>query len=213
VPLFFSAVPGHGHVLGSCVTDSLFVFAHLRHHRLVLDFLVLDSGVVRLALPAPGCVVIDTQSLHRLEAWSSAALSYVLTIGHICSRSWSRSTSEQVALAEDTKCGPMVCKAVLAKSLPKAVLIPFHICCGQSPCPRVFPSPITIVPCPYPWLLSPAASTSQNPYTRTHNVCVPFLCWMFSHLMFEILVDCFLPVPVAVVANNLNIPTPAHNDA
>jgi hypothetical protein len=35
-------------------------------------FLFLDSGVVGLALLALGHGVTDTQSLHGLEAWSSA---------------------------------------------------------------------------------------------------------------------------------------------
>jgi hypothetical protein len=41
----------------------------------ILDFLdipILDSGVVRPALLAPGHIVMDTQSLHRLELQSSA---------------------------------------------------------------------------------------------------------------------------------------------
>jgi hypothetical protein len=50
----------------------VFVFGHLGHHELVLDFCVSDSGVVGPALLALGCVVTDTQSLHGLEAQSSA---------------------------------------------------------------------------------------------------------------------------------------------
>jgi hypothetical protein len=76
---YFLAVPNHRHVLQSRVTDSLFVF---RHHGHVSDFLVLDSGVVGLALLTPGRVVTDTQSLHRLEARSSAG---ALLHCHTCS--------------------------------------------------------------------------------------------------------------------------------
>jgi hypothetical protein len=50
----------------------VFVFGHLGHHGLDSDFLFPDSGVVGPALLAPGCVVMDTQSLHGLEAQSSA---------------------------------------------------------------------------------------------------------------------------------------------
>jgi hypothetical protein len=77
---YFSAVPSHGHVLWSCINGFMFAF---RHHGLDLDFLVLDSGVVRPALLAPGCVVTDTQSLHGLEAWSSAR---ALLHCHTCSQ-------------------------------------------------------------------------------------------------------------------------------
>jgi hypothetical protein len=58
----------------------VFVFGHLG---LDSDFLVLDSGVAGLALLAPGCVVMGTQSLHGLEAWSSAG---ALLRCHMCSQ-------------------------------------------------------------------------------------------------------------------------------
>jgi hypothetical protein len=61
----------------------VFVFGHLGHHGLVLDFCVLDSGVIGLALLALGCVVTDTQSLHKLEAQSSAG---ALLCRHTCSQ-------------------------------------------------------------------------------------------------------------------------------
>jgi hypothetical protein len=68
---------GHAYVL-------VFVFGHLRHHGLDSDFLVLDSGVVGLALLALGCIVIETQSLHGLEAQSSARVPLRC---HTCSQS------------------------------------------------------------------------------------------------------------------------------
>jgi hypothetical protein len=63
----------------------VFVLGHLGHHRLVLDFLILDSGVIGLALLALGCIATDTQSLRRLEAHSSTALPHMLTIVSSCS--------------------------------------------------------------------------------------------------------------------------------
>jgi hypothetical protein len=84
VPLFFGCSQPQARAL---VTRHglMFVLRHLRHHGHVLDFLFLDSGVVGLALLAPGCIVTDTQSLHGLEAWSSAVLTYVLLIASSCS--------------------------------------------------------------------------------------------------------------------------------
>jgi hypothetical protein len=81
VPLFFGCSRPWAHAL---VTHFglVFVFGHLGHHGLVLDSCVLDSGVVRLALLAPGRVVTDTQSLHGLEARGSAG---ALLHRHTCS--------------------------------------------------------------------------------------------------------------------------------
>jgi hypothetical protein len=62
----------------------VFVFGHLGHHGLVSDFRVSDSGVVGPALLAPGRVVMDTRSLHGLEARSSAGAPLRR---HTCSRS------------------------------------------------------------------------------------------------------------------------------
>jgi hypothetical protein len=53
---YFLAVPNHRHVLWSPIMDFTFFLN-------ILDFLdipILDSGVVRLALLATGCVVTDT---------------------------------------------------------------------------------------------------------------------------------------------------------
>jgi hypothetical protein len=61
----------------------MFVFGHLGHHRLVSDFCVSDSGVVGSALLALGHVVMDTQSLHGLEARSPAG---TLLCSHTCSQ-------------------------------------------------------------------------------------------------------------------------------
>jgi hypothetical protein len=59
VPLFFgcSRPQAHAPVTRYGLT---IVFGHLGHHRLVLDFRVLDSGVVGSALLALGRVVMDT---------------------------------------------------------------------------------------------------------------------------------------------------------
>jgi hypothetical protein len=63
----------------------MFVLGHLGHHGRVSDFLVLDSGVVGLALLTLGRVVTDTQSLHKLEAWSSTgALLHCHTCSQLC---------------------------------------------------------------------------------------------------------------------------------
>jgi hypothetical protein len=83
VPLFFgwsqpqarASVMRHG---------LMFVLGHLRHHGHVSDFLFSDSGVVGLALLTPGCVVTETQSLHGLEARSSAG---ARLRHHTCSQS------------------------------------------------------------------------------------------------------------------------------
>jgi hypothetical protein len=82
VPLFFGCSQPRAHALVMRFR-LVFGFGHLGHHGCVLDFLVLDSGVVRLALLAPGCVVTETQSLHGLEARSSAG---ALLHRHTCSR-------------------------------------------------------------------------------------------------------------------------------
>jgi hypothetical protein len=71
VPLFFGCSQPRARALVTRF-GLVFVFRHLGHHGLILDFRVSDFGVVRPALLAPGCVVMDTRSLHRLEAWSSA---------------------------------------------------------------------------------------------------------------------------------------------
>jgi hypothetical protein len=81
VPLFFGCSWPQACALVTCYR-LMFV---LGHYRLALDFLVLDSGVVGLALLALGHTVMDTPSLCRLEAQSSAASPYVLIIVLSCS--------------------------------------------------------------------------------------------------------------------------------
>jgi hypothetical protein len=77
---YLLAVPDHRQVTRYRL---MFVLRHLRHHGRVLDFLVLDSSVIRLALLAPGCVVTDTQLSHGLEAQGSAR---ALLHCHMCSQ-------------------------------------------------------------------------------------------------------------------------------
>jgi hypothetical protein len=81
VPLFFGCSRPWARALVTRY-GLMFVFGHLGHHGYVSDFLVLDSGVIGLALLAPGRVVTETQSSHGLEAQSSAG---ALLRCHTCS--------------------------------------------------------------------------------------------------------------------------------
>jgi hypothetical protein len=83
VPLFFGGSQSQACALVMCYR-LVFVLRRFGHHGLVLDFRVSDSSVVGLALLALGRVVTDTQSLHGLEAQSSAGNPLCC---HTCSQS------------------------------------------------------------------------------------------------------------------------------